>query len=151
MRQRRSEYMRRGLSRKAARNVVALVLLSLIGVVPATLVAAAPGARADAHAHAHASGSCSGTITVPIAGKKQTASHIKTMNVSCETGKSVLHSFLRKAAAHSGCRIAAGRPAPTRGCLVSGYHCFLKRTPDYCATVSGREVEWRLRPAKARG
>jgi hypothetical protein len=144
-----SEYTRRGLSRKAARNVVALVLLSLTVVVPATLVAAAPGARADAHAHA--SGSCSGTITVQIAGKEQTASHIKTMNVSCETGKSVLHSFLRKAAAHSGCRIAAGRPAPTRGCLVSGYHCFLKRTPDYCATVSGREVEWRLRPATARG
>lgn len=75
----------------------------------------------------------------------------------------MLRSFLQRAARQPGCREAAGQPAPTRGCVISGpaltapfswavrsgagYHCFLKRVPDYCATVSGRDVEWRLRPA----
>jgi hypothetical protein len=136
----RGEHTRRGLGRKAA---LALALLCLVAVVPATLALAAP--------RAHASGSCSGSITVRLAGKKQTARQIKTMKVSCAAGKRVLHSFLQRAASHSGCRKAAGKPPPTTGCVVSGYHCFLNRTPDYCATVSGREVEWRLRPSSTRG
>jgi hypothetical protein len=30
-----------------------------------------------------------------------------------------------------------------RGCVVSGYHCFRRRSPDYCATTSGKVVQWR--------
>src|SRR5262249_42250172 len=137
------EHTRRGLNRRAVRTLIALGLISLAAVVPAALASAAP--------RAHVSSTCAGSITVRIAGKKQTVSQIKTLKVSCTTGKNVLRSFLKKAARKSGCRTAAGKPPPTVGCVVSGYHCFLKRTPDYCATVSGREVEWRLRPASTRG
>lgn len=127
------------LTRQAARVALVLGLLSLVAV--------APGKVAAATLRAHASGACSGSITVRIAGKRQTASQIKTLKVSCEAGTRVLRTFLQRAARQPSCRRAARRPAPTPGCMVSGYHCFLGRVPDYCATTSGRDVEWRLRPA----
>jgi hypothetical protein len=132
---------RLGLTRNVACAALLLGLLSLIAVVPARVAAAAP--------RAHASSVCSQSITVRIGGKRQTASRIKTLKVSCQVGTGVARSFLQRAARQPSCRKAAGQPAPTPGCVVSGYHCFLKRSPDYCATVSGREVEWTLRPASA--
>ncbi|HET6871024.1 MAG TPA: hypothetical protein VFH80_34250 [Solirubrobacteraceae bacterium] len=127
------------LMRQAARVAFVLGLLSLVALAPARVAAKTP--------RAHASSACSGSITVRIAGKRQTASQIKTLKVSCEAGTRVLRSFLQRAARQLACRKAARRPAPTPGCVVSGYHCFLGRVPDYCATTSGRDVEWRLRPA----
>jgi hypothetical protein len=133
---------RGAVTRQAARAALVLGLLSLVALAPARVAAATP--------RAHVSSACAGSITVRIAGKRQTASHIKTLKVSCEVGTRVLRSFLQRAATQSGCRKAARRPAPTPGCVVSGYHCFLGRVPDYCATTSGRDVEWRLRPASTR-
>lgn len=127
------------LARQLACVTLALVLLSLAAVASARVASATP--------RAHASSVCPGSITVRIAGKRQTASQIKTDKVSCAAGTRVLRSFLLRAAGRPGCRKAARKPAPTPGCVVSGYHCFLARVPDYCATVTGRVVEWRLRPA----
>ena len=124
-------------AREIARVALVLGLLTLVAVASARVAAATPRARA--------SSVCAGSITVRIAGKRQTASQIKTDKVSCAAGTRVLRGFLQRAAKQPGCRKAARRPAPTPGCVVSGYHCFLNRVPDYCATTSGREVEWRLR------
>jgi hypothetical protein len=33
--------------------------------------------------------------------------------------------------------------AADTGRVVSGYHCFRRRSPDYCATTSGKVVQWR--------
>jgi hypothetical protein len=114
-----------------------------IGLV--LLPACAVGAQAGAATRAHLSASCSGSITQKLAGKAQRASSIKTHGISCKKGKAVLKSFLHKAATKSSCRKAAGKPAPSKGCTASGYHCFLKRRPDYCASTSGNDVEWKLR------
>jgi hypothetical protein len=134
-----SQQPRSGLTCKAARVALVLGLLSMVAVAPVRVAAATPRAQA--------SGVCSGSITVRIAGKRQTASQIKTLKVSCDAGTRLLRRFLQRAARQPGCRKAARRPPPTPGCLVSGYHCFLARAPDYCATTSGQDVEWRLRPA----
>jgi hypothetical protein len=130
---------RGGLTRNVARAVLVLGLVSLVAVVSARAALATPRAQASSVCHR--------SITVRIAGRRQTASQIKTLKVSCGVGTRVVRRFLQRAAKQPGCRKAARRPAPTPGCVVSGYHCFLDRTPDYCATTSGREVEWRLRAA----
>jgi hypothetical protein len=62
---------------------------------------------------------------------------------SCTKGKTVVRSLLRKASSSAACRRAADRPPPSTGCVVSGYQCFRKRTPDYSATTSGKLVQWR--------
>jgi hypothetical protein len=92
---------------------------------------------------AQASGPCSGTITVQLAGVRQIASRIEVRNVSCAAGRSVARSFLERANRQAGCRSAALRGPPTSGCVVSGYHCFFRKTVNYCVTVSRREVSWR--------
>jgi len=125
--------------RDFARVALVLGVLSLVAVASARVAVATP--------RAHASSVCPGSITVRAAGKRQTASQIKTLKVSCAVGTRVLRRFLQRAARQPGCRRAARRPAPTPGCVVSGYHCFLNRVPDYCATTTGRDVEWRLRSA----
>jgi len=71
------------------------------------------------------------------------ASSIRTTKVSCTAGKAVIHSLLSRVGSSASCRRAADRPPPTTGCVVSGYHCFRKRRPDYCATTSGKVVQWR--------
>jgi hypothetical protein len=82
---------------------------------------------------------CSGSVKVGSV----LAGSIRTTKVSCTKGKAVIRSLLGKAASSSSCRRAANRPPPSTGCVVSGYHCFRKRTPDYCATTSGKLVQWR--------
>jgi hypothetical protein len=86
---------------------------------------------------------CDGSVKVGAT----VAGSIRTTKVSCTKGKSVIRGLLTKAAASSSCRRAADRPPPSTGCLVAGYHCFRKRTPDYCATTSGKLVQWRERHA----
>jgi hypothetical protein len=82
---------------------------------------------------------CSGTVKVGSV----MAGSIRTTKVTCTKGKTVIRRLLAKATSSSACRRAADRPAPSTGCVVSGYHCFRKRTPDYCATTSGKLVQWR--------
>ena len=94
---------------------------------------------------ATAAATCSGSVTQKIAGTTIRATSISTTKVSCRAGKAVLRRFLSRVGASPKCRTAASAPAPTAGCVVSRYHCVRNRTPDYCATVSGRTVEWRER------
>lgn len=82
---------------------------------------------------------CTGSVKVHAV----LAGSIRTTKVSCTTGKAVIRSLLAKVASSPSCRRAAARPAPSTGCVVSGYHCFRKRSPDYCATTSGKLVQWR--------
>jgi hypothetical protein len=113
------------------------------------VLAGVAGGQAVAAPHARSSASCSGSITQKIGSKTQRAGSIKTHGISCKKGKSVVKSFLHKAATKSSCLKAAKKPAPTSGCKVSGYHCFLGRKRDYCATVSGKEVDFKLRVVKS--
>ena len=82
---------------------------------------------------------CTGTVKV----HSILASSIRTTNVSCTDGKAVIRGLLSQVGSSASCRRAADRPPPTTGCVVSGYHCFRKRSPDYCATTSGKVVQWR--------
>lgn len=82
---------------------------------------------------------CTGSVKVHAI----LAGSIRTTKVSCTAGKAVIRSLLTKVASSPSCRRAADRPAPSTGCVVSGYHCFRKRSPDYCATTSGKLVQWR--------
>jgi hypothetical protein len=82
---------------------------------------------------------CSGSVKV----HSVLARSIRTTKVSCAAGKSVIHSLLARVETSPSCRRAADRPPPTTGCVVSGYHCFRKRSPDYCATTGGKLVQWR--------
>jgi membrane-bound lytic murein transglycosylase B len=82
---------------------------------------------------------CSGSVKV----HSFLAGSIRTTKVSCTAGKALIHSLLSRVQTSPSCRRAANRPPPTRGCVVSGYHCFRKRSPDYCATTSGKLVQWR--------
>ena len=86
-----------------------------------------------------ASKRCSGSLKV----HSVLAGSIRTTKVSCTAGKTVIRRLLTRAASNSSCRRAADRPPPSTGCVVSGYHCFRKRSPDYCATTSGKLVQWR--------
>ena len=125
------------------RRLVVLGLTSLAALTPVGLATAAP--------RAHVSGFCSGTITFQLAGVRQTASQIKAGNVSCAAGKGVLRSFLERANRQPSCRNAALRPPPTSGCVVSGYHCFLRASVNYCAhPTTRRDVSWRQQLASAR-
>jgi hypothetical protein len=85
---------------------------------------------------------CSGSITRSLAGKLVRASSIRVTKVSCTAGKDVLRAFMKRASSSASCRGAANKPAPATGCVVSGYHCFRKRDPDYCTTLSGKLVQW---------
>ena len=82
---------------------------------------------------------CAGSVKV----HSVLARSIRTTKVSCTAGKAVIRSLLTKVASSRSCRRAADRPPPSPGCVVSGYHCFRKRSPDYCATTSGKLVQWR--------
>jgi hypothetical protein len=82
---------------------------------------------------------CSGSVKV----HSVLARSIRTTRVSCTAGKALVHRLLSRVEASPSCRRAAERPPPTTGCVVSGYHCFRKRSPDYCATTSGKLVQWR--------
>ena len=84
---------------------------------------------------------CTGSVKVHAV----LAGSIRTTKVSCTAGKAVIHSLLSRVGSSPSCRHAAERPPPTTGCVVSGYHCFRKRSPDYCATTSGKVVQWRER------
>lgn len=129
------------MSRKVARNAFALCVLSLVVLAPVRLAAAASLAQET---------TCTGSITVQLAGVRQTARGITTRNVSCAAGKSVVNSFLQRASSQPRCYSAAAQPPPTSGCVVSGYHCFLRLTVNYCSTPSGREVAWGLFRASAK-
>jgi hypothetical protein len=125
------------------RRLVVLGLIPLAALTSVGLATAAP--------RAHASGACAGTITFQLAGVRQTASQIKAGNVSCAAGKGVMRSFLQRANRQPSCRSAALRPPPTSGCVVSGYHCFLRKSVNYCAhPTSRRDVSWRQQIASAR-
>ena len=82
--------------------------------------------------------SCAGSVTVKVKGTSVRASSIRTTKVSCTAGKALIRSLLTKVGSSPACRRAADRPPPTTGCIVTGYHCFRKRSPDYCSTVSGQ-------------
>ena len=82
---------------------------------------------------------CSGSVKV----HSVLAGSIRTTKVSCAAGKALIHRLLSRVQTSRSCRRAADRPPPTTGCVVSGYHCFRKRSPNYCATTSGRLVQWR--------
>jgi hypothetical protein len=82
---------------------------------------------------------CTGSVKV----HSILARSIRTTKVSCTAGKAVIRSLLSRVGSSPTCRRAADRPAPTSGCIVSGYHCFRQRSPDYCATTSGKVVQWR--------
>ena len=86
---------------------------------------------------------CAGSVIVKVAGTSVRASSIRTTKVSCTAGRAVIRRLLRRVAASPACRRAAEKPPPATGCVVVGYHCFRKRSPDYCATVSGKLVQWR--------
>ena len=70
------------------------------------------------------------------------AGSIRATKVSCTAGRAVIRSLLTRVASSPACRRAANRSPPSTGCVVSGYHCFRKRSPDYCATTSGKVVQW---------
>jgi hypothetical protein len=86
---------------------------------------------------------CAGSVIVKVKGTSVRASSIRTTKVSCTVGKALIGRLLTKVGSSPACRHAADRPPPTTGCIVTGYHCFRKRSPDYCSTVTGRFVEWR--------
>ena len=86
---------------------------------------------------------CAGSVIVKVAGISVRASSIRATKVSCTGAKGVVRRLLTKAAASPACLRAADKPPPATGCVVSGYHCFRKRSPEYCATVSGKLVQWR--------
>jgi hypothetical protein len=86
---------------------------------------------------------CTGSITRSLAGRLVRASSIRVTKVSCTAGKDLLRAFYKRASSSASCRGAANKPAPATGCVVSGYHCFRKRDPDYCTTLSGKLVQWR--------
>jgi hypothetical protein len=107
----------------------------------AVIYAAALWAPASMAAGVPASKRCTGSVKVDSV----LAGSIRVTKVSCTAGKAVIRSLLTRVGASAACRRAADRPAPTTGCVVSGYHCFRKRSPDYCATTSGKVVQWRER------
>jgi hypothetical protein len=82
---------------------------------------------------------CMGSVKV----HSVVARSIRTTKVSCTAGKALIHSLLSRVGSSASCRRAADRPPPATGCVVSGYHCFRRRSPDYCATTSGKVVQWR--------
>ena len=82
---------------------------------------------------------CTGSVKV----HSVLASSIRTTKVSCTAGKALIHSLLSRVGSSPSCRRAADRPPPTSGCVVAGYHCFRKRSPDNCATTGGKLVQWR--------
>jgi hypothetical protein len=86
---------------------------------------------------------CAGTVTVTVAGTLVRAGSIRTTKVSCTVGRAVIGSLLSRVASSRSCRRAANKPPPATGCVVVGYHCFRKRSPNYCASVSGKLVQWR--------
>jgi hypothetical protein len=86
---------------------------------------------------------CAGSVIVKVAGISVRASSIRATKVSCTDARTVVHRLLTKVAASPSCRRAADKPPPATGCVVTGYHCFRKRSPDYCSTVSGKLVQWR--------
>lgn len=136
------QHPRTGMTQYAVCGALALCVISLVVLVPVKLAAAAPRAQA--------SSDCSASITVQLAGVRQTANGIVTRKVSCAAARTVLRSFLQRADRQPSCRSAALQPPPTSGCLVSGYHCFLRVAVNYCATPSGREFGWTLRVASAK-
>jgi hypothetical protein len=87
--------------------------------------------------------SCTGSVIVKVKGTSVRASSIRTTKVSCTAGKALIDRLLTKVGSSPACRTAADRPPPTTGCIVTGYHCFRKRSPDYCSTITGRFVQWR--------
>ena len=86
---------------------------------------------------------CAGSVVAKVKGTFIRASSIRTTKVSCTAGKELIGSLLTKVGSSPSCRRAADRPPPTTGCLVTGYHCFRKRSPNYCSTVTGKLVQWR--------
>jgi hypothetical protein len=82
---------------------------------------------------------CTGSVKV----HSVVARSIRTTKVSCTAGKALIRSLLTRVGSSPSCRRAADRPPSATGCVVSGYHCFRKRSPDYCATASGNVVQWR--------
>jgi hypothetical protein len=87
--------------------------------------------------------SCAGSVIVKVKGTSVRAGSIRTTKVSCTAGKALIGRLLTKVGSSPACRSAADRPPPTTGCIVTGYHCFRKRSPDYCSTVTGKFVQWR--------
>ena len=84
---------------------------------------------------------CAGSVKV----HSVLAGSIRTTKVSCTAGKALIHSLLSRVGSSRRAARAADRPPPATGCVVSGYHCFRRRSPDYCATTSGSCVQWRER------
>jgi hypothetical protein len=107
----------------------------------AVICAAALWAPASMAAGVPVSKRCTGSVKVDSV----LAGSIRVTKVSCTAGKAVIRSLLTRVGSSAACRRAADRRAPTTGCVVSGYHCFRKRSPDYCATTSGKVVQWRER------
>jgi hypothetical protein len=105
----------------------------------AAACAAAPCAPAAMAQGVPVAKRCSGSVKV----HSVLASSIRTTKVSCTAGKALVHSLLSRVGTSPACRRAADRPPPTSGCVVSGFHCFRKRSPDYCATTGGKLVQWR--------
>jgi hypothetical protein len=105
----------------------------------AAACAAAPCAPAAMAQGVPVAKRCSGSVKV----HSVLASSIRTTKVSCTAGKVLVHSLLSRVGTSPACRRAADRPPPTSGCVVSGFHCFRKRSPDYCATTGGKLVQWR--------
>jgi hypothetical protein len=105
----------------------------------AVICAAALCAPASMAAGVPVSKRCTGSVKV----HSVLAGSIRVTKVSCTGGKAVIRNLLTRVGSSAACRRAADRPAPTTGCVVSGYHCFRKRSPDYCATTSGKVVQWR--------
>jgi hypothetical protein len=109
------------------RLLLALICAAAL-CAPASMAAGVPVAKR-----------CTGSVKV----HSLLASSIRTTKISCADGKAVIHSLLSRVGSSSSCRRAADRPPPSMGCVVSGYHCFRQRSPDYCATTSGKLVQWR--------
>ena len=107
-----------------------LLILACAGALcaPASMAAGVPVSKR-----------CTGSVKV----HSVLAGSIRVTKVSCTAGKAVIRNLLTRVGSSAACRRAADRPAPTTGCVVSGYHCFRKRSPDYCATTSGKVVQWR--------
>ena len=105
----------------------------------AVICAAALWAPASMAAGVPVSKRCTGSVKVDSV----LAGSIRVTKVSCTAGKALVHSLLSRVGTSPACRRAADRPPPTSGCVVSGFHCFRKRSPDYCATTGGKLVQWR--------
>ena len=118
--------------------ILPLVTRSVLAVVLTVAVLGGAGVAVAAPA---ATKRCSGTFNAKVNNKRLEVSKIRARAVGCASATSLIKRFLRRADERPGCRRAAAKLPPTRGCEVGIYHCW-RRLSTYCAKSSA-DVSWR--------